>query len=302
LDPGFKVPSPLAVAAHETATTLTTYCGDPLSAPDLFHTFGKKLVSALSSCFLSKRTVKLQREAMWGQYHSLRSSASFRDDWVHFVQEAVGRTPSPIFFQHVTHEVFKYLIKAEYPIAETNRSSSNKEMTREEENVLRYVAGYVCRNMKAKLESSSLSNKDSLVSCLLDMKSDNEQEDDVSEDWVNAVDRGGLWHVTDLTYSFFYAVEEVVRTLREKKHFHLLTTVSSPWSPQWRKMTMFFFNGPCSQQNDNAPVLLHMIVELYVTIRGFSFASSFVELHKKSSKKSLQKGKGIRKELFTSNV
>ena len=48
--------------------------------------------------------------------------------------------------------------------------------------------------------------------------------------------------------------------------------------------------------------LLHMIVELYVTIRGFSFASSIVEMYKKRSKKVLQKGKGLRKELFTSSV
>ena len=48
--------------------------------------------------------------------------------------------------------------------------------------------------------------------------------------------------------------------------------------------------------------LLHMIVELYVTIRGFSFASSIVEMYKKRSKKVLQKGKGFRKELFTSSV
>ena len=48
--------------------------------------------------------------------------------------------------------------------------------------------------------------------------------------------------------------------------------------------------------------LLHMIVELYVTIQGFSFASSIVEMYKKRSKKVLQKGKGLRKELFTSSV
>ena len=44
-----------------------------------------------------------------------------------------------------------------------------------------------------------------------------------------------------------------------------------------------------------------MMVELYVTITGFSFATSCVELYKQSTKKTLQKGKGIRKEVFTSN-
>ena len=52
----------------------------------------------------------------------------------------------------------------------------------------------------------------------------------------------------------------------------------------------------------DATKLLKMMVELYVTIRGFSFATSCVEIYKQSTKKTLQKGKGIRKEVFTSNI
>ena len=48
----------------------------------------------------------------------------------------------------------------------------------------------------------------------------------------------------------------------------------------------------------DATELLHQLIELYITIRGFSFATSCVEFYKISYKKSLQKGKGIRKELF----
>ena len=279
LDPGFKVPSPLAAAAHETAATLTTYCGDPLCAPDLFRSFGTKLTAALSSCFIVKQTIKQQREAMWGQYHSLRSSPSFRDDWIDFVKEAVGRTPSPIFFQHVTHEIFKRLIKAEYPITETNTPIGNKQMTTEEENALRYVAGYVCRKITAKLESSSASNKDDLIQCVHDMRSDSGQEN-VGEDWVNAIDRGGLWHVTDLSYSLFYAVEEVIRghftrseahSLTEDSKVTVITTVEENEDVlfQWCMLTT-------SLNDDDASVLLHKITELYVTVRGFSFASSCV--------------------------
>ena len=37
--------------------------------------------------------------------------------------------------------------------------------------------------------------------------------------------------------------------------------------------------------------LLKIIVQLYTTIRGFSFANSYVELFKQRTKKFLQKGK-----------
>ncbi len=57
-----------------------------------------------------------------------------------------------------------------------------------------------------------------------------------------------------------------------------------------------------SAENDDEKALLEMIVNLYVTIRGFSFASSCIERFKKENEKLLQKGKGIRKEVFTSNA
>ena len=47
--------------------------------------------------------------------------------------------------------------------------------------------------------------------------------------------------------------------------------------------------------------VLKMLIEDYVTIRGFAFASSCLELYKQAKRKALQRSKGIRKELFTSN-
>ena len=45
-----------------------------------------------------------------------------------------------------------------------------------------------------------------------------------------------------------------------------------------------------------------MIVSLYITVRGFSFATACVERYKREINKVLQKGKGIRKEVFTSTA
>ena len=44
-------------------------------------------------------------------------------------------------------------------------------------------------------------------------------------------------------------------------------------------------------------MLLQEIVEHFVTIRGFSFASGWMEKYKKATKKSTQKSKGLRKQL-----
>jgi len=41
-----------------------------------------------------------------------------------------------------------------------------------------------------------------------------------------------------------------------------------------------------------------MIIELLVMIRGFSFSRSIMEIYKQAQKKSIQKSKGVRKQLI----
>ena len=48
-------------------------------------------------------------------------------------------------------------------------------------------------------------------------------------------------------------------------------------------------------------VLLKMIVELYVTMRGFSYASMWMEKYKKSSKKPTQRSNSLRRDLYDNN-
>ena len=52
-----------------------------------------------------------------------------------------------------------------------------------------------------------------------------------------------------------------------------------------------------SWKEDVADKILNMIVDLWITIRGFSLASAWVEQFKAHSKKTLQKSKGLRKQL-----
>ena len=48
-------------------------------------------------------------------------------------------------------------------------------------------------------------------------------------------------------------------------------------------------------EEDKAKVLLTMIVDLFVTVRGFFFTKSFMEMYKQVTKKSTQKSKALRK-------
>ena len=46
-------------------------------------------------------------------------------------------------------------------------------------------------------------------------------------------------------------------------------------------------------------VLLGMMMNLFITIRGFSFSTSLMEMYKQEAKKSTQKSKSLRRKLTT---
>ena len=46
-----------------------------------------------------------------------------------------------------------------------------------------------------------------------------------------------------------------------------------------------------------ATLLFNEMVSLFITVRGFAFTTSYVEIYKQTQNKNLQKKKAIRKEL-----
>ena len=44
-----------------------------------------------------------------------------------------------------------------------------------------------------------------------ELNGDEWNEERGTEEWVNSIDRGGLWHVKDDTYQLFYLMEEDIR-------------------------------------------------------------------------------------------
>ena len=217
------------------------------------------------------------------------------------VSWALGQA-SPAFFQYVTHTLFKALIEMEYPVSDAQTETPHQILKSEEENALRYVAGYVCRKVRVNLEASnSIPNKDDMILCVMELSGDEMDEDRGTEEWTNLIDRGGLWHVNDQTYSVFYAMEEVIRQ-------HLTTAAVSKQKEGARKqLTSSILQNEevlfqwCILARDTdegvATTLLEKIVELYVTIRGFAFANSCLELYKEAHKKTLQRKKALRREL-----
>lgn len=81
-----------------------------------------------------------------------------------------------------------------------------------EQKVLWYVAGYVCCCVRDKLEKSSHPHKKDMVLFIASELSGDEWDESVgTEEWLNSVDHGGLWHVNDTIFTLFYTIEEELR-------------------------------------------------------------------------------------------
>ncbi len=164
------------------------------------------VTSELSCCFQlpSRATQSVKRKKMWVAYHRVRTSHSFTGRWIEFLPRATDTKPHPAFFQNVTATMFANLVQQHLPIAtvEATDQPVNQEFSFEERNALRYVAGYVPRHLKKRLETSAHPMKKEFTLCLLDLLQEGEHEDDPdhSTEWLNAIDRGGLKHVNSATY------------------------------------------------------------------------------------------------------
>ena len=205
-------------------------------------------------------------------------------------------TASPAFFQFVSNEE---LVKTKHSLP---KQAANP-ITKEEENALRYVSGYVCCKVQAKIKHSSLAQKDAMILFICDLSGDEWNEEEGTEELTNSIDRGGLWHINDSTYSIFYLMEEIIRrrflasnvkTFSPETKKGLLDTIPSNEDLLFQWILVTYTIG-----DDMGSTILRKIAELYVSIRGFAFASSCLELYKQQYKKRTQKSKSLRKKLVT---
>ncbi len=147
-----------------------------------------------------------------------------------------------------------------------------------EVNALRYVAGYTVQAVWKKVGKSAHPSKEDLVDFLSELVGEDgdESSSSNSEDWLNAVDRGGLLHVKDGVYDFFRAVEmklrEYLRVQDARRMTHgikeqLLTALVTDEDVlfYWCMLTVEL------EDNDADSALKHLVTH-WVTIRGFSFA------------------------------
>ena len=137
------------------------------------------------------------------------------------------------------------------------------------------------KRLHKKIERSKHDNKEEMVQCLMALiKDKNSRTCGNSEEWIVKVNRGGLCRIKEATFNVFLAIEEelkeCLKTLTEtprKDEIIQRVTTNDDVEFYWLIATADF-------EVDDREVhqeVLRKIVELYVTVRGFSFASTWLE-------------------------
>ena len=124
-----------------------------------------------------------------------------------------------------------------------------------------------------------------------------------TNEWVSRVNRGGLFEVNDTTFALFREIELCVRdqltsvlassTTQPDQKDKLIKAAQEDIDVQfyWSLLSIDLDTSTLSDE------LLEDIIELWLSIRGFSIAGQWVEVYKHKKSKTTKKTKSLRKTL-----
>ena len=202
--------------------------------------------------------------------------------------------------------VLERIINTIFPIAVSigaDEGQASISLSEKDEKVIRYVAGYIPVSLRKKLERSSNPHKEEFIVCLWSMCEDDTTCDDFlsyTKSWISRVDRGGLFPVNNTSYLLFKQLE-----IEVQKHYNYknLATSQIPTRNEIVKFItaskdiQFYWHLLSSDVEEEVAnhELLCMIVDLWIVIRGFSFARSLLEQYKQLHAINTSKAKALRK-------
>ena len=300
-DESFKVESSIASEVLKIGRQLQQWLKESTNVAPA-EVFAKSVVCQLQSCIPASgrsKSVKTRREWTWSNYHQLRCSSGYISAWKNFLCKSIGTLGHPIFWQSVGDGIFKSLIKKSFPVIRQEAAvEAAPTISHQEMNTLRYAAGYVPRALRKKLKKSANPCKDQLLLCLYDLVDDGDEGHTYTEEWLDLVDRGGLTRVNEMTFQAFLAMELELRNHLNSQHTPNFKTEVCKKLLANEDVAFYWSILSSDWEEVESLALLELVVNLFLTIRGFHYASAWLEEYKAASAKTLQKSKGLRKGLI----
>ena len=236
------------------------------------------------------RSRKSRYQVMWTGYHCLSISSELSTLWSSYLTtNEHSATFVPHFIQPVTRRVMD---ESAFSVDSDHSEDMQRDcpLKADEEQALRYTAGYV--PMKLKQKYSKQTDSVRALKYLELLSHMHEEEDDKDIDflqytklWIDTINRGGLYRVNNDAYMLFRAMElatrrvlSVVRinkdpSIKIKHEIHHAIMNDPSVAAHWCSL----LSKSEDLQFEDSDSLLEEISDKWVTIRGHSFASSWVE-------------------------
>ena len=182
-----------------------------------FDEFAASLSSAVQhsvcSCISAAKTCRAKsvlRKKLWRSFHEVRSK-ELRDIWSKFYSAVKRERFDPLIEQQVNLKLFEGVLTTHFQVTPPSASPLNtspqpQELSEEEEQIVRYAAGYVPMSLLKKHEKSESVE---FVECLSKMAVNGDESSLLSYtlEWSRAINRGGLFEINDDAYRLFKEIE-----------------------------------------------------------------------------------------------
>ena len=306
-DEGFGLNTPRLKLAKEIARKILDLRVDQQETFDVFSATLTAKMKALMPKKGSEKTLTAQKRKLWQRFHAERLS-SFRILWTNFFLALDIGSTDYLVTEYVNEKVMEMEVKATYEVE--YEKVVVEDLTEDEQNALRYAAGYVPKKLIEKFRKPTYTHphkQDYLARLELlgegltskELEKENTTFLEYTKKWVTSVDRGGLFKITDEGYRLFYEIEQNVGKCLNKitvgdteGKAEIMAAIADDCDVQ------FHWSLIAVEIDDNvAKELLMQIVGLWLNIRGFSLAGAFVEQYKQITKTSTKRSTALRKQL-----
>ena len=301
----------LGTRASEEAKILTQSILSQISRREnreKFEDFSKTLISSLEQAMVVSANVKChstKRERFWATFHS-KQVHELPGMWSSLIrslgcEEVESARPGGMVLlsQHINQRLFEEILRAHTSLID-DVEASQRPLTVGEANAPRYAAGYVPFALKKKL-----SHRPEFVQCLdqLGVSGEGDSYLEYTKKWIELVNRGKLFNVNDETYRFFHDLEmKVCAYLKDiflaggqadQSKQQIISSIMEDTDVQFSWLLL------CLDLDDEelSNELLKNVVEMWLTIHGFSMANAWMEYYKQADESNTKSKKGLRKGL-----
>ena len=302
-DDKFSLGTPRAILARQAAKFILD------AERSIVDSFCQKLTDAIQNIIdrvkaANYKSFGTTQERLWGRFSGVRSSALmvlWNELWLSLGDGTFCK--DPLLMQHCNTRAFELAIKLNFPMPGPVILTTS--LTNDEENALRYAAGFVIRCTSRKISTTCHPFKTQMLTILEEMKEDDSKEVTYlayTKVWIDKINRGGLLFIDDETFLLFLAIEYATRS-----SLSVLLGLNPPHNLDEDVAAKAIIDDPDVQfhwqhltSNHEETVtkeLQNKLVSQWITIRGFSMAAAVMEDYKHAQCIHLKAKKALRKEL-----